>query len=181
MSWYVVDVEADGPCPGLYSMVQFGAVRLDDPPSVTFLGRVAPVSDRWSRDAIRHCGLGADPDAARAAHVGFPAPMLVIPKFVDWVRQTNRWGRPVFVSDNLAFDWMWISYYCWHYGAGNPFGYSGRRIGDLYAGLHRNAADATSWKRLRRTRHTHNPVDDALGNAEALLVLREMGLAGLPV
>jgi len=30
---------------------------------------------------------------------------------------------------------------------------------------------------LRKTKHTHNPVDDAKGNAEALLALKnEMGL-----
>lgn len=33
------------------------------------------------------------------------------------------------------------------------------------------------WKRLyRKTKHTHNPVDDAKGNAEALLAFKEMGL-----
>lgn len=34
----------------------------------------------------------------------------------------------------------------------------------------------TNFKRLRKTRHSHHPVDDAKGNAEALLVMREMGL-----
>jgi hypothetical protein len=33
------------------------------------------------------------------------------------------------------------------------------------------------WKKLsRRTNHDHNPVNDAKGNAEALLVMKEMGL-----
>jgi hypothetical protein len=30
-----------------------------------------------------------------------------------------------------------------------------------------------NFKHLRRTPHTHNPVDDAKGNAEALLALKE--------
>jgi len=33
-----------------------------------------------------------------------------------------------------------------------------------------------SWKHLRKTKHTHNPVDDAMGNAEALLEMQKMGL-----
>jgi hypothetical protein len=33
-----------------------------------------------------------------------------------------------------------------------------------------------NFKHLRETRHTHNPVDDARGNAEALLKMKEMGL-----
>ena len=34
----------------------------------------------------------------------------------------------------------------------------------------------SKWKHLRVTKHTHNPVDDAKGNAEVLLKLKEMGL-----
>jgi hypothetical protein len=33
-----------------------------------------------------------------------------------------------------------------------------------------------NFKHLRKTEHTHNPVDDARGNAEALLAMKEMGL-----
>ena len=31
----------------------------------------------------------------------------------------------------------------------------------------------TNFKRLRKTKHTHHPVDDARGNAEALLRIKE--------
>ena len=58
----------------------------------------------------------------------------------------------------------------------NPFGFSGRRIGDLYAGLVKDASKATEWKKYRVTAHTHNPVDDAKGNAEALKKFKELGL-----
>jgi hypothetical protein len=33
-----------------------------------------------------------------------------------------------------------------------------------------------NFKHLRRTMHTHHPVDDARGNAEAMLAMRQMGL-----
>ena len=48
----------------------------------------------------------------------------------------------------------------------NPFGHSGRRIGDFWAGLTGTGA-TQGWKRLRKTAHDHNPVNDAMGNAEA--------------
>jgi hypothetical protein len=32
------------------------------------------------------------------------------------------------------------------------------------------------WKHLRETKHTHNPVDDAMGNAEVLVKMKKMGL-----
>ena len=50
----------------------------------------------------------------------------------------------------------------------------GRAV-SLYKGL---VSDMTkNFKHLRKTRHTHHPVDDAKGNAEAMLAMRdEMGL-----
>jgi hypothetical protein len=58
----------------------------------------------------------------------------------------------------------------------NPFGFSARRIGDLYAGMEKDFFGGSRWKKFRKTAHTHHPVDDALGNAEALLEIRELGL-----
>jgi hypothetical protein len=48
-------------------------------------------------------------------------------------------------------------------------------LGSLYKGLVRDTKQ--SFKHLRRAKHTHHPVDDARGNAEALLHMRDaMGL-----
>jgi hypothetical protein len=74
----------------------------------------------------------------------------------------------VFWSDNPAFDWQFINYYLIDYVGVNPFGYSARRIGDLYSGRLGRLSAHTEWKRMRQTKHSHNPVDDARGNAEAL-------------
>jgi len=47
MSLFVVDVEADGPCPGLYSMVSFGVVRVQEDleKTPTFFGQTAPITE----------------------------------------------------------------------------------------------------------------------------------------
>lgn len=86
----------------------------------------------------------------------------------EWVKKHAGETRPVFVSDNPAYDWQWIAAEFARAGIDNPFGHSARRIGDFSAGLNRNWRDANSWKRHRQTPHTHNPVEDARGNAEAL-------------
>ena len=44
-------------------------------------------------------------------------------------------------------------------------------MGSLYKGIIRDTFQ--SFKHLRQTPHTHNPVDDAKGNAEALLAMME--------
>ena len=76
-------------------------------------------------------------------------------------------GGLVFISDNVAYDWQWINFYFWRYFGMNPFGHSGRRIGDFYAGLTGDFRNTQRWKRLRKTKHDHNPVMDAMGNVEA--------------
>jgi len=87
--------------------------------------------------------------------------------FDAWVRSVTP-GRAIFVSDNNGYDWQWINFYFDKYGISNPFGHSSRRIGDFYAGLKSHFFDQSSWKQMRVTKHDHNPVNDAMGNAEAL-------------
>lgn len=107
----------------------------------------------------------------------------------------NRWlkslgeGPYIFLTDNIAYDWQFPNHYFHLYLGHNPFGHSARRIGDFAAGF--KAAMAThsllgpkkelrqkrldiflakqTWKKLRITKHDHNPVNDAMGNAEAFL------------
>ena len=169
MSYVVVDVEADGPIPAEFSMVCFGAVILDDRLDRTFYGRTRPISDRFLPEALAISGF------SREQHLAFDEPKVVMESLATWLAAQTR-GRAIFVSDNVAFDWQFINYYFHRFLGTNPFGFSGRRIGDLYAGLVKDASKATEWKKYRVTAHTHNPVDDARGNAEALRKFKELGL-----
>jgi len=169
MSFFIVDVEADGPIPAEYSMVSFGAVKLDQALATTFYGQTRPVSDKYVPEALAVSGH------RREEHLTFEDPAAVMTRFAAWLEEHSE-GCPVFVSDNVAFDWQFINYYFHRFLGKNPFGFSGRRIGDLYAGLVRDAYQAGEWKKLRDTPHTHHPVDDAKSNAEALLKMKAMGL-----
>ena len=167
MSLIVVDVESDGAIPHKYSMVCFGAVVVEPSLSKTFYGQTKPISDEWQPEALAISGI------TRQEHLSFDEPREVMLKFKDWIAANSN-GKAVFISDNLAFDWQWINYYFHYFTGSNPFGFSGRRIGDIYSGLVKDYFAASKWKDLRRTKHTHNPVDDAKGNAEALLKIREI-------
>ncbi len=82
--------------------------------------------------------------------------------------------RPVFISDNVAYDWQWIAGMFDKAGLPNPFGHSGRRISDFWAGLNNNFGETQSWKRFRKTKHDHNPVNDAMGNVEAFQEIKRI-------
>ena len=168
MSYFVVDVESDGPVPPLYSMICFGAVLVKDM-SQTFYAEVAPISEEWQPETLAISGF------TREQQIRFEMqPCDVMEMFAAWIKDVNE-GHPIFISDNPAYDWQWINYYFHKYYGNNPFGYSARRIGDLYCGL---VGDSRArWKHLRKTNHTHMPVDDAKGNAEVLHYMKdELGL-----
>lgn len=167
MSYIVVDIEADGPIPHLYSMVSFGAVIVEPSLTKTFYGETKPISDEWIPEALNVSGF------SREEHLAFDEPDLIMRSFAEWIKN-NSIGKPIFISDNLAFDWQWINYYFHRYIGENPFGYSGRRIGDLYCGMVNDTF--ARWKHLRKTKHDHNPVNDAKGNAEVLLIMKKQGL-----
>jgi len=169
MSFFVVDVEADGPIPAEFSMVCFGAILLNEVLDKSFYGQTRPISDRFVPEALAVSGF------SREQHLTFDDPKTVMETFAAWLEEYSE-GRPVFISDNLAFDWQFINYYFHRFLGRNPFGFSGRRIGALSAGLVKDAHKATEWKKYRVTRHTHDPVDDARGNAEALKRFIELGL-----
>lgn len=169
MSYFVIDVEADAKTPATGSMVCFGAIKIDDELNKTFYGQTAPIADYYDEEALSISGF------SREDHENFPIPSIAIHDLETWVKHVNVGGRPIFFSDNLAFDWMWIAYYFDKYHIENPFGWSGRRIGDLYCGIKRKTH--APWKKLRKTVHTHHPVDDAKGNAEVVIHMRDnMGL-----
>lgn len=165
MSEFIVDVEADGPCPGKYSMIALGCVCLQT--GNTFLTYLCPISDAYIPEALAVSGF------TREETLKFLSPSVAMQQFYDWIIQNSR-GRAVFVSDNPAFDWQFVNYYFWKYLYKNPFGHSARRIGDFAAGLAGDWKQQSKWKSLRDTPHTHNPLDDALGNAEALRKLLDI-------
>jgi len=82
-------------------------------------------------------------------------------------------GRKVFVSDNPAYYWQFINYYFHLFRGENPFGHSGRRISDFYAGLCNDFSNTQKWKGWRVTEHDHNPVHDAMGNVEAFATMQQ--------
>jgi hypothetical protein len=168
MSYIVVDIEADGPIPGDYSMICFGAVIVDENLEKTFYGKLKPISENFNPETLAISGF------SRNETLEFNDPTNVMLEFEEWI-QNNSKGKPIFISDNNGFDWMFICWYFHHFIKRNPFGYSSRRISDLYCGLVKDTF--AQWKHLRKTTPTHNPIDDAKGNAEVILHLRnEMGL-----
>jgi len=160
----MVDVESDGPIPGDYSMVCFGAVVVAPSLDKTFYSKLKPISEKWIPEALSVSGF------TREETLEFDDPNTVMEEYASWINANSN-GRPFFISDNSGFDWQFINWYFHHFVGHNPFGHSSSNLGSLYKGVMKNTF--ANFKHLRKTKHTHHPVDDARGNAEALLQMKE--------
>jgi len=174
-----VDVEADGPVPGPYSLLSIGActVGLRSPDGRfapvgdedTFYGELRPTGTSVDRAATAVSGLDRDRLAAEAEDA--PTAMS---RFGDWVSTVaRRWdATPVFCAWPLGFDWMFVRhYFVLHAPQADPFG-------------HGNALDMKTWflahergtlgpsAKQRLPEHLRLPLThDALGDARAQAAL----------
>jgi hypothetical protein len=181
--FFSVDVEADGPVPGPYSMLAIGlcvAGRYDgerfessDPRVDTFYAELRPISDDWSSDALSVSGL----DRARLAEEG-REPAEAMTAAAGWVRKCAGADRPVMVGFPLVFDWMFAYWYFERFAhGGSPFGFSsGLDMKTMYQQKARvvlsEAGKDDLPARLRGTSpHRHQALDDAVEQAEIFVRL----------
>ena len=157
MALVFVDVEARGTSPVNGTMTEFGAVVYD------------PTGKHHKTFFHGHIFEGyPDPENPAIPVLGerIADSREVAEQFIEWLKVVSP-GQVTLVSDNPAYDFMWMAGFFDEVGLENPFGHSGRRIADFWAGVQLKWSDTQSWKRFRVTEHTHMPVDDAMGNVEA--------------
>ncbi len=179
-----VDVEADGPLPGPYSMSSLGAsvagrltdegefVRLD-PTVDTFYAELRPISPDWVPEALAVSGL--DREKLRTAGRD---PGKAMTEFAAWVRAQGRQhdARPVFCAYPLGFDWLFTYWYLVRFAdGGSPFGHSTHLdIKTAYAVRGRQPIARSVKRRMPKSlmskrKHTHNALDDAIEQADLLV------------
>lgn len=179
------DVETDGPIPGSFSLLSFGLAavgRYDgvyferwQPHELTFYRELAPVTDRFEREAMAVNGL--DREYLRREGV---APATAMREAAEWVRELSTGYRPVLVAYPVAFDWAFLYWYFETFAPnGSPFGHSSC----LDIRTHYQALAGTVFDRSGKTMmppflqpkapHTHNALDDAVEQGELFANLLE--------
>jgi hypothetical protein len=94
-NWIFMDCEARGTSPVNGTLTEFGAVHYDT--RDTFHGRLFEATPDPANPAISIVGARVATDAEVAAD------------FAAWLRDHVGNSRPVFVSDNPAYDWQWAA------------------------------------------------------------------------
>lgn len=170
MVYIMVDIEASGQAPGVGEMTHFGAVIIKKDLDTSFYGQLngldGKVNEHYRVDIIK------------PSHESIGDAKQVMQNFANWIAEFGG-DRPMLISDNNGFDWQYINYYFHNLLGHNPFGHSSTNLGTLYKGIVRDVWK--SFKHLRKTSHTHCPVDDAMGNTEALITLEKQFKLGIQI
>ncbi|WP_031074891.1 3'-5' exoribonuclease domain-containing protein [Streptomyces sp. NRRL S-118] len=172
-----VDVEADGPIPGPYSMLSIGAAvagRQDaggytaaDPEAQTFYRELRPISDAFVPEALAVSGLDRDRLAVEGGE-----PAAVMGEFAAWAAEVADGAQPVMCGYPASYDWTFLYWYLVRFTGASPFGHSGcMDMKTLYATkarlpLRAVAKGTMPRELLSRRRHTHHALDDAIEQAE---------------
>lgn len=166
--YIAVDVEADGPIPGPYSMISLG-MAVAGHPELSFYSEIKPISEEFDPAALAVSGLDRDhlirnaPDAAQAIRAAY-----------DWVNSLRKIGRPVFLAAPAVWDGMFVHWYFMRYVGASPFGSTGSGV-DLrsyWMGL-----TGCEWVESRKGKikyalnleglpHTHHAGEDAMELAQ---------------
>ncbi|NUP18678.1 MAG: exonuclease [Streptomyces sp.] len=172
-----VDIEADGPIPGPYSMLSLGAAvagvqdvdgfTAADPEEHTFYRELRPISEEFVPEALAVSGL----DRERLGREGHE-PDVALAEFTGWVRAVSAGSQPVMCGYPASYDWTFLYWYLIRFTGASPFGHSGcldmKTLYATKAGLPLRAVAKGTMPRelLSRRRHTHHALDDAVEQAE---------------
>lgn len=161
-----VDVETAGPNPSQYSLLTIGACTLSGSPR-TFYVELKPVNMNAIPEALAASRLSMEHLAERGLE---PAEAML--RFEDWLKVEVPSGqKPLFVSFNAPFDWMFVNDYFYRFLGRNPFGHTAVDIKAYYMGLTGVNWDQTSMKilgprYLGNRELTHHALRDAMDQAE---------------
>jgi hypothetical protein len=178
-----VDIEADGPVPGRYSMLAVGmcvAGRFDgeqfeacDPTDQTFYRELQPAGGEVDPAALAVARL----DRERLSREG-ATPQQAMHDAADWLTSVAGNDRPIVCAFPAAFDWSFLWWYMVTYGPSEPpltfsscldmktmFAVKGRQAFSM-SGISSLPA------KLRSSRtHTHHALDDAIEQADIFAAL----------
>ena len=179
-----IDIEADGPVPGLHSMLSLGAAAFTSEGVLgnTFWVNLEPLPEA-SEDTRTMRWWASQPVAWEACRTDPEAPESAMRRFRSWIQhQHEAVGLPVMVAFPAAYDAMWIQWYLHRFVGDDPFrrrAIDVKTLAMVAMGAGYRATTKSSLPRRWRpaAKHTHIAVDDAVEQGELFVnIVRELNV-----
>lgn len=162
------DVEADGPIPGVYSMLSFAsaAYTIDKELVGTFEANLLPLDGAIQHESTMKWFREKEPEALAAATRNQESPHVVLPRYLEWLKALP--GKPVFVGYPASYDFMFVYWYLIKFAGESPFSHSALDIKTYAMAMlktdYRQSIKATTFPKRwfdKSLPHTHQALDDA--------------------
>jgi len=185
--YFSVDVETNGPIPADFSMLSFGAAAYND--DGTFLDtfeRNLEDLDGAKEDADTMAWWATQPEAWELCQKNKVNPFDAMTDFTKWIDDTcERFnGKAVFLAYPAGFDFTFIYWYFMHFTGRCPFSFNSLDIKSYGMAMLGTPFKETTkrafpnrWKSKRR--HTHEAIEDALGQGELFVAMLKENKANI--
>jgi len=186
-----VDIEADGPCPGLFSMLSFAmaAFTIEKQLVGTFTRNLFPLEGARSDErTMTWWSTPQNIEAYRKSRESQVQPRAAMSECRDWLNAMKRFGRPILCGAPSGFDFTFVYYYFQRELGESPVGFASLDL--------RSYAAAVLKRQYRQVGknsfppewiddglpHTHVALDDAIEQGCILInMLRtNLGLPAIP-
>lgn len=174
-----IDIETDGPAPGLNSMLALGAAAFDqNGEQIDTWYKKFKLLEGAHPNAKTMAWWHTQPEAFAEVKKDQVHPIYAIPQFVYWCK--NLPGKPIAVAWPAAFDFAFVNYYCHRFAGENPLGFACLDIRSYANGLTKfGSYYGLSEKALRKygdvdttDLRPHVAVDDAIEQGRLFVALK---------
>jgi len=171
-----LDIEADGPAPGLNSMLALGAAVFCEGDGGawggTWYSTLEPLPDA-SPEAETMTWWQGQPDAWQEVCSRQRDPGTAMKNFVHWCDALRLHGTLVAVAKPAAYDFAWVNYYCHRFAGRNPLGFACLDIRSYATGMGLSEKELKAIEKSvdRTGLRSHVAVDDAIEQGRFFLRL----------
>jgi hypothetical protein len=180
--YFSVDVETDGPVPGVNSMLSLGCAAFDHLGTAlgTFSANLLPLPEGQPNPKTM-AWWATQPAAWQACQQNQRPSAHVMPEFAQWVTSlAGENAKPVFAAWPVGFDFMFVYWYLMRFHGDSPFSHHAldiRSFAMAYLQLDYRQAHKTCLYKHLKTRlnrpdaNRHVALDDAIAQGELLVAL----------
>lgn len=188
--YYSIDIECDGPCPGLNSMISIGiaAFTSDGKMIDTFSRNVAQLPGAKPDPKTMNEFWAENPLAWEATQKDKQLPQDMVQDMLNWVDDVRynvqnltdekSLRKSVAVAYPAGFDWSFVYYYIMRYSGYSPFSWSCLDVKTLaMAVINKRGYRYTVKKKMPKhwfdfdEKHTHVAIDDAIEQGKTFCLI----------